>query len=43
MSICSECRGTVRAAECRWIWIQGGPLTACLYVCPDCQEREERL
>ena len=34
---CWECRESVQPSECEWIWITAGGLTACRYVCPDCQ------
>ena len=34
---CWDCRKTVQPSECVWLWEQAGGLTACRYVCPECQ------
>jgi hypothetical protein len=36
VSVCYQCRETVRAAECRWVWVQAGGLTATQYLCREC-------
>jgi hypothetical protein len=37
VTVCYQCRETVRPSECRWIWITAGGLTAVQYVCSDCE------